>query len=69
MTVQSLIGGTVTDSGPFAGDGRLNPLKSGLIRGFKLNPEETEDVLAFFESLTDDDFISNPAFSDPFTAE
>ena len=62
-------GGSVTDSGPFAGDGRLNPLKSGLIRGFKLNPEETEDVLAFFESLTDDDFIGNPAFSDPFTAE
>jgi cytochrome c peroxidase len=40
-----------------------------LIRGFKLNEQETEDVLAFFESLTDDEFITNPAFSDPFAAE
>lgn len=59
-------GGTVIEDGPLAGDGRLNPLKSGLIRGFKLTEQETEDVLAFFESLTDDDFVSNPAFSDPF---
>jgi len=62
-------GGTVTESGPFAGDGRTNPLKSGLIRGFKLSKQETQDVLAFFESLTDDEFITNPAFSDPFVAE
>lgn len=59
-------GGTVIEDGPLAGDGRLNPLKSGLIRGFKLTAQETEDVLAFFESLTDDDFVNNPAFSDPF---
>lgn len=62
-------GGTVTVQGPLAGDGRLSPLKSGLIRGFKLTAQETEDVLAFFESLTDDEFANNPAFSDPFAAE
>lgn len=59
-------GGTVTTEGPLAGDGRLSPLKSGLIRGFKLTEQETEDVLAFFEALTDDEFVDNPAFSDPF---
>ena len=60
-------GGTVTESGPLAGDGRTSPLKSGLIRGFKLSKQETEDVLAFFESLSDDEFVTDPAFSDPFT--
>ena len=62
-------GGTVTDAGPLAGDGRKNPFKSGLIRGFQLSEEETEDVLAFFEALTDDEFVTNPAFSDPFASE
>lgn len=62
-------GGTVTESGPFAGDGRINPLKSGLIRGFKLTQQETEDVLAFFESLTDDELVTNPAHSNPFEAD
>ncbi len=62
-------GGTVTESGPLAGDGRSSPLKSGLLRGFKLSEQETEDVLAFFEALTDEGFITNPAFASPFSAE
>ncbi|HVY29619.1 MAG TPA: di-heme enzyme [Polyangiaceae bacterium] len=62
-------GGSVTESGPLAGDGRTNPLKSGLIRGFKLSEQETEDVLAFFESLTDDEFVTNPAYSNPFESQ
>jgi cytochrome c peroxidase len=62
-------GGTVIEEGPLAGDGRTNPLKSGLIRGFKISEQEIEDVLAFFESLTDEDFVTNPAFSDPFANE
>jgi hypothetical protein len=30
-----------------------------------LTEQETEDVLAFFGALTDDEFITNAAFSDP----
>ncbi|MBK7862693.1 MAG: di-heme enzyme [Archangiaceae bacterium] len=56
-------GGTVTASGPLAGDGRLNPLKSGLIRGFVLTAEERGDVLAFLNALTDVGFVENPAFA------
>lgn len=56
-------GGTVTESGPHAGDGRTSPLKSGLIAGFRLSEQEMTDVLAFFEGLTDEDFIENPAFA------
>jgi cytochrome c peroxidase len=61
-------GGRLIDSGPHAGDGALNPLKSGLIRGFTATDQEIDDVVAFLESLTDPTFLTNPAFSDPFAA-
>lgn len=59
-------GGRVIDSGPNAGDGRLNPNKSGLITGFDATPEEIDAVVAFLESLTDYEFINNPKYSNPF---
>lgn len=58
-------GGRVVTSGPDAGDGRLSPLKSGLIRSFDATAQEIDDMVAFLESLTDPTFVSNPAFSDP----
>lgn len=43
----------------------MSPLKSGLVRGF----DATDDaVVAFLESLTDDEFVSDPRFSNPFEA-
>lgn len=60
-------GGRNIESGPFAGDGRVSPLKSGLVRGFRITEQELADVVAFLESLTDTGFIENPAFADPFT--
>ncbi len=59
-------GGRLIEDGPNAGDGSLNPLKSGLIRGFDATDQEIDDVIAFLESLTDQTFIENAAFSDPF---
>ncbi len=59
-------GGRVIESGPFAGDGRVNPNKSGLIRGFRATEEEIDAVIAFLESLTDQAFMTNPALSNPF---
>jgi len=59
-------GGRVIDSGDFAGDGRVSPLKSGLVRGFRATDDELDAVVAFLEALTDPAFIENPAFSDPF---
>jgi len=59
-------GGRLIESGAFAGDGRLSPLKSGLVRGFQATEQELDDVVAFLEALTDPVFIENPAFSDPF---
>ena len=42
-----------------------NPLRSEFIEGFKLSNREVQDLIAFLNSLTDQDFLSNPAFSDP----
>lgn len=62
-------GGRVITSGPYAGDGRRSPLKSGLVSGFTLTDQERADLLAFLEALTDPTFISDPRFSDPFAVE
>lgn len=59
-------GGRVITEGPNAGDGRVSPLKSGLIAGFDITPEETADLVAFLLALTDEGFITDPRFSDPF---
>ena len=58
--------GRKTDEGPFAGDGRLSPYKSGLIGGFFIEDNEIEDLVAFLSSLTDTTFINDPRLSDPF---
>jgi len=61
-------GGRLVDSGPYAGDGSLSPLKSGLVRGFAISEPEIDDVVAFLESLTDEKFLHDPRFADPFAA-
>ncbi len=59
-------GGRLIEEGPFAGDGRLSPLKSGLVRGLQATDEEIDAVVAFLTSLTDDTFVTDPRFSNPF---
>ncbi|PQJ55114.1 di-heme enzyme [Psychrosphaera saromensis] len=59
-------GGSLTESGVNAGDGKNSPLKSALILGFDATDEEIEAVIAFLESLTDEEFITSPKFSNPF---
>ena len=58
-------GGTVTADGPLAGDGRENPNKSPLVRPFELSPEERADLVAFLESLTDEQFLRDARFGPP----
>lgn len=59
-------GGRTILTGPYAGIGSKNPHKDPLIAGFVLSPSERADLIAFLESLTDQRFLTNPAFSDPF---
>ncbi|MGE0398235.1 MAG: MbnH family di-heme enzyme [Kofleriaceae bacterium] len=58
-------GGRNVTEGPFQGDGRLNPNKSGLVRGFQISDDEIDAVIAFLESLSDDTFVTDPAFAAP----
>lgn len=59
-------GGRTIAAGPNAGVGRTNPLKSSFVPGFALTPEERADLIAFLSSLTDEQFLSDPRFSDPW---
>ncbi len=59
-------GGRLIAEGPWAGDGALSPFRSELIQGFTLTDGEKADLIAFLESLTDWDFLCNPAHQDPF---
>ena len=59
-------GGRIIESGPNAGDGKLNPNKSSLLNGFAMTEQEKADLLAFLRALTDESLLTNPAYSDPF---
>jgi cytochrome c peroxidase len=48
------------------GGGIGNPYKSGFVRGFELSAEERRDLLEFLRSLTDEKFLRDPRFSDPW---
>jgi cytochrome c peroxidase len=62
-------GGRTIDEGPNAGEGAKNPLKDPLIRGFTLTDDERVSVLAFLATLTDDSFVNDPRFRDPWEPE
>jgi cytochrome c peroxidase len=59
-------GGRTIAAGPDAGIGRTNPLKSSFVPGFKLTPDERADLLAFLHALTDEQFLKDPRFADPW---
>lgn len=62
-------GGRTIDSGPNAGDGHASPLKEKFVAGFIVKPEERADVIAFLQSLTDEAFLTDPRFADPFASK
>jgi cytochrome c peroxidase len=47
--------------------GAFSPLQSELVRGFALSAQETDDLIAFLEALTDERFLTDPALANPFT--
>jgi len=62
-------GGRTILEGPYAGVGRDNPLKSSFLPGFDLSAQERSDLIAFLRSLTDEEFLRDPRFSNPWTEE
>lgn len=61
-------GGRTLLEGRHAGVGRLNPLKSSFVPGFAISAAERADLLAFLGSLTDEEFLTDPRFGDPWPA-
>ena len=59
-------GGRTLSRGRYRGVGRTNANKSPLVKGFTLTDEERSDLVAFLESLTDQAFISDPRFANPW---
>jgi cytochrome c peroxidase len=59
-------GGTNHADGPNRGDGRSNPNKSTLVRPFAITADERADLVTFLRSLTDEQFVSDPAWSNPW---
>lgn len=62
-------GGRVVQTGPNAGDGRLNPYKSDLIQGFDITEDEIDALLAFLEALNDDELLTDERYASPFCIE
>ncbi len=58
-------GGRVITQGKYQGDGRKHPLKSPFVRKFSMTAKEKSDLLAFLQTLTDEEFLTNPSFAKP----
>ncbi|MFO0749732.1 MAG: di-heme enzyme [Myxococcota bacterium] len=61
-------GGRTIADGPDAGVGSASPLKKAFVKGFSLTPDERADLKAFLAALTDEAFLADPRFADPFAA-
>ncbi len=59
-------GGRLIEEGSLAGDGRGNPLKSEFVSGFVLTDQEREDLINFLLTLTDEAFLNDERFADPW---
>ncbi|MBC7660904.1 MAG: di-heme enzyme [Chitinophagaceae bacterium] len=59
-------GGRNIETGELHGDGRKNPFKDGFVTGFVVSEQEKKDLISFLESLTDESFLTNPRFSNPW---
>jgi len=49
----------------YAAGGLGGRFQSDRIRGFTISQSEIQDIVAFLESLTDEEFLTNPEFADP----
>lgn len=67
-TLRDVISKHYAVKGKAVSDGQSpSPLRDSFIEGFKISDAEVDDLLAFLESLTDKEFLTDPKLSDPFT--
>jgi cytochrome c peroxidase len=60
-------GGRNILTGQIKGDGRNNPFKHPLVKGFNLNSQERKELITFLLSLSDSSVLKNPAYANPFS--
>jgi cytochrome c peroxidase len=58
-------GGRTISEGAYRGVGRDNANKSPTIRGFTLTSAQRADLVAFLQSLTDEELLRDPRFANP----
>jgi cytochrome c peroxidase len=51
----------------YARGGVRSAMQSDRVKGFRISPSETADLVEFLRSLTDQTFLTNPAFAKPRT--
>jgi cytochrome c peroxidase len=49
----------------YASGGIDSPFKSRRLKGFEATPRDISDLVAFLQSLTDEEFLKTPAFGPP----
>ena len=59
-------GGRTITSGPYKGVGADNPRKSSFVKPFALSPQGRADLIAFLHALTDEVFLKDPRFGNPW---
>jgi cytochrome c peroxidase len=57
----------VVDAYAAGGRARANSAKDRLMHGFPLTPQNRVDLVAFLRSLTDEELLHDPRFSDPWS--
>ncbi|HEY2745102.1 MAG TPA: cytochrome c peroxidase [Polyangia bacterium] len=58
-------GGRLISSGPYAGDGSQSIHRDPLVKVIDMSSDEEADMIAFLDSLTDTDFVNDPAYANP----
>jgi cytochrome c peroxidase len=61
-------GGRLIEEGPYAGDGSESPLRDPFVKPIGMTADERAALRAFLHALTDEAFVTDPRFSDPWAA-
>jgi cytochrome c peroxidase len=62
-------GGRTISAGEYKGVGSASPQKSAFVKGFRLTAREKRDLITFLRSLTDEKFLRDPRFSNPWSQQ
>jgi cytochrome c peroxidase len=65
-TLEDVVRQHYAKAGRAGRSGQPSPLRSELIVGFDISDAEVKDLVAFLNSLTDTEFLTNPKFANPW---